>query len=160
MHIEHGCRTAATFLPSNMHDPGLIRPHDWRAWLRCDPPFDRHPTKRLAYMAYEHSDILGFIAVMHESTFAGYGADVAGLFVVPEYRRKGIGTRLLVHAARWLQEDNINRLTVDCYAHDPCREFFGRNGGVVIASVSDDSDPAARITYGFDNLKELAAHPQ
>jgi len=157
MHIEHGCRTAATFLPPELCDPGQIRPRQWRAWLKCAPPFDRHPTKRLAYVAYEHSDILGFIAVMHDSIFAGYRADIAGLYVIPQYRREGIGTALLVKAALWLHEDGIDRVTVDCYAHDPTRAFFDRNGGVVISSMSDESDPAARITYGFDNMKELAA---
>ena len=157
MHIEHGCRTAATFLPPNLRDPGQIRPHPWRAWLNCTPPYDRHPTKRLAYLAYEFSDILGFLAVMHDSIYAGYRADVAGLYVIPKYRREGIGTALLVRAAKWLHEDGIDRMTVDCFAHDPTRPFFDRNGGVVIASISDESDPAAKITYGFDNLKELAA---
>ncbi len=157
MHIEHGCRTAAMFLPPELRDPGLFKPRQWRAWLRCDPPFDRHPSKRIAFLAYEHSDILGFVAVMHDSIFAGYRADIAGLMVTPKYRREGIGTALLVRAAKWLQEDGIDRVTADCYALDPTREFFNRKGGVVIASISDYSDPAARITYGFSNLKELAA---
>jgi GNAT superfamily N-acetyltransferase len=159
MHIEHGCRTAAAFLPPDLRDPGQIRPRQWRAWLKCAPPFDRHPTKRLAFVAYEHSDILGFIAVMHDSIFAGYRADIAGLYVTPQYRREGIGTTLLVRAAQWLHEDGIDRVTVDCFAHDPTRAFFDRLGGVVIASISDESDIAARITYGFDNLRELAARP-
>ena len=157
MHIEHGCRTAAMFLPLEARDPGLFKPRQWRAWLRCDPPFDRHPSKRLAFLAYEHTETLGFIAVMHDSIFAGYRADIAGLMVVPQFRREGVGTALLVRAANWLQEDGIDRVTADCFAHDPTREFFNRNGGVVIASISDDSDPAAKITYGFSNLKELAA---
>jgi hypothetical protein len=69
MHIEHSSRTAATFLPMNLHDPGILRPRQWRAWLTCSPPFDRHPTQRTAFVAYEHSDILVFIAVMHDSIF-------------------------------------------------------------------------------------------
>ncbi len=157
MHIEHGCRTAAAFLPPDLRDPGQIRPRSWRAWLNCTPPFDRHPTKRLAFVAYEHSDILGFIAVMHDSIFAGYRADIAGLYVIPSRRREGIGTSLLLQAARWLHDDGIDRVTADCFARDPTRDFFDRNGGVVIASISDESDPAARITYGFANLRELAA---
>jgi GNAT superfamily N-acetyltransferase len=159
MHIEHGCRTAATFLPPEMCDPGLIKPRQWRAWMNCKPPFDRHPTKRLAYVAYEYTDILGFVAVMHDSIFAGYRADIAGLLVSPKFRREGVGSKLLVQAAKWLQQDGIDRATVDCFAHDPTREFFDRLGGVVIASISDDADPTARITYGFDNLRELAARP-
>ena len=158
MHIEHACRTAAKFLPLELSDPGHIRPRQWRAWLTGQPPYDRHLTPRRVFVAYEFSDILGFIAVMHDSIFAGYRADVAGLFVTPRYRRQGIGSALLVHAAKWLQEDGIDRVTADCYAHDPTRNFFDRLGGVVIAST-DDADPAARITYGFANLRELAARP-
>ena len=111
----------------------------------------------MAFVAYENNDIMGFVAAMHESVFAGYRADIAGLYVVPRYRRRGIGGMLLVRIARWLQEDGINRVTADCYLHAPTRGFCDRMGGVVIASVSDESDPAAKITYGFANLRELAA---
>jgi GNAT superfamily N-acetyltransferase len=158
MHIEHSCRAAAGFLQAKLRDPGYIRPRQWRAWVTCDPPFDRNPTKRLIYVAYEHSDILGFIACMHDSLFAGYRADIAGLYVLPRYRRQGIGGMLLVAAARWLQEDGIARVTADCYAKDPTRSFFSRLGAFVIASTSDEDDPTAVITFGFPNLKELAAH--
>jgi len=157
MHIEHSCRAAALFLPPELRDPGQFRPRNWRAWLNCAPPFDRHPTRRTAFVAFEHSDILGFVSVMHDSLFGGYRADIAGLFVLPRYRREGIGGTLLIAAARWLQEDGITRVTADCYAKDPTRSFFDRLGGVVIASTSDDTNPAAIITYGFANLKELAA---
>ena len=75
---------------------------------------------------------------------------------MPHSRRQGIGTAVLVRAAQWLQEDGIDRVTVDCYGHDPTRAFFDRLGGVVIASASDDEDLTARITYGFANLRELA----
>lgn len=158
MHIEHSCRTAASFLPLSFRDPGNVRPRQWRAWLTCGPPFDRHPTRRTAFVAFEHSDILGFIAVMHDSLFAGYGADIAGLFVLPAMRRQGIGSRLLTSAARWLQADGIQRVTADCYAKDPTRNFFDRLGGVVIASTSeeDGANPTATITYGFANLRALA----
>jgi GNAT superfamily N-acetyltransferase len=79
------------------------------------------------------------------------------LFVLPKYRREGIGGALLIAAARWLVNDGIARATVDCFAKDPTRTFFDRLGGVVIASNTDEDDPAAMITYGFANLKELAA---
>lgn len=159
-HIESGSRAAASFLPEDLREPGHVRPRQWRAWLKCEPPFDRHPTTRAAFVAYEFSDILGFIAVMHDSIFAGYRADIAGLYVTPHYRRLGIASALLVRVAKWLHEDGIDRVTVDCFAHDPTRAFFDRLGGVVISSTSDETDRAARITYGFANLKELAARPQ
>jgi GNAT superfamily N-acetyltransferase len=156
-HIEHGCRTANTFLPPEMYDPGKLHPRNWRAWMRSEPPFDRHPTPRKAFLAYQHSDIMGFVACMHDSLFGGYQADIAGLFVLPKFRRQGVGTILVVKAAQWLQEDCIDRMTVSCYAHDPSRTFFDRLGGVAISTVQDDSDVSALITYGFVNVKELAA---
>ena len=96
---------------------------------------------------------------MHESLFAGFRADIAALHVVPRHRRRGIATALLIKAARWLQEDGLSRATADCYALDPTRPFHDRLGGTVIAGTSEESapDPAAIITYGFANLKELAA---
>jgi len=111
MHIEHTCRAASTFLPPHLRDPGAIRPRQWRAWLTCAPPFDRHPTARKIFVAYEFSDIHGFIAVMHDSLFGGYRADIAGLYVLPVYRRRHTATALLVAAAQWLQEDGISRVT-------------------------------------------------
>lgn len=157
MHIEHSCRVAASFLPETLRDPGHVRPRNWRAWLLCTPPYDRHPSTRAVFVAYDHNDIQGFVAVMHGSLFGGYRADIAGLYVLPRYRRRGIGGMLLVRTARWLQESEIRRVTVDCFARDPGRGFFDRMGGVVIASTSDETESGARITYGFANLKELAA---
>lgn len=157
-HIEHSCRAACAFLPAELCDPGQIHPRNWRAWLRCEPPFDRHATPRRAFVAYEHSEVLGFIACMHDSLFGGYQADIAGLYTLPKFRREGIGTQLLIQGAKWLQDDCIDRMTVSCFAHDPARAFFDRLGGVAISTVQDDSDPAAIITYGFVNVKELAGH--
>jgi len=108
-------------------------------------------------VAYEHSDILGFIVCMHDSLFGGYRADIAGLYVLPRYRREGIGSVLIVKAAQWLQEDGIDRVTASCYARDPSRGFFDRMGGVAIAATQEDSDPAGIITFGFVNVKQLAA---
>jgi len=160
MHIEHSCRTAATFLPESLRDPGQNRPRSWRQWILCHPPYDRHPTARAVFVVYEHNDILGFVAAVHDSLFGGYRADIASLYVLPKYRRRGLGEMLLVRAARWLQEDGISRVTADCYARDRCRGFCDRMGGVVISSTQDDAavvDMAAVVTYGFANFKELAA---
>lgn len=156
-HIEQCCRACDWFLPEELRDPGHVRARNWRAWLLCAPPFDRHPTPRMAFVAYENNDLMGFAACMHDSLYAGYRADIAGLYVLPRYRLRGVGGMLLMRTARWLQEDGINRVTADCFAQDPTRGFFDRMGGFVIASTTDDLDPGAKITYGFANLKELAA---
>jgi GNAT superfamily N-acetyltransferase len=158
MHIEHSCRSACGFLPEELREPGHVRPRNWRAWILCQPPFDRNPAQRAVIVAYEHTDVLGFVAVVKDSLYGGYQADLAGLYVLPKYRRRGIGGLLLVRAAKWLQEDGISRATVDCFALIPARGFFDRMGGVVISNTGDPAeDSAAKVTYGFANLRELAA---
>ena len=156
MHIEQACRVARSFLPESDRAPGLSR--QWRAWLQCSPPFDRHPSIRRAFVAFDHADIFGFIAVSHDSMYAGYRADVAGLYVLPRYRRRGFGRALLTAAAHWLVPDGITRLTLTGYQRDATRPFGERLGGFVIHSPSDETDPRGLITFGFANLAEIAGH--
>jgi GNAT superfamily N-acetyltransferase len=158
MHIEHSSRAACGFLPEELREPGRVRPRNWRAWVLCQPPFDRNPAPRAVFVAYEHCDVMGFVAVVKDSPYGGYRADLAGFYVLPKLRRRGIGGLLLVRAAKWLQDDGISRATVDCFAREPSRAFFDRMGGVVISNTGDPAeDPAAKVTYGFANLRELAA---
>jgi GNAT superfamily N-acetyltransferase len=155
MHIEHSCRAAASFLPEQLREPGQVRPRIWRSWILCSPPYDRHPTPRALFVAYDQNDVGGFVAVMHDSLFAGYHADIAGLFVLPRWRRKGIGRGLLGRAALWLSDGGLTRFTIDCFAGDSNRAFLDRQGGVVISSTADPEDRAAIITYGFSDLRSL-----
>jgi GNAT superfamily N-acetyltransferase len=154
MHIERACRLDDAFL--SMEQRLAHAPRLWRAWFQCAPPFDRHPSVRRGFIAYEHNDIFGFIACAHDSMYAGYRADVAGLYVLPRYRRAGIGQTLFAEAARWLAADGITRMTMTGYARSAVRPFGERLGGFVIQSVADEADPAALITFGFSNLSELA----
>jgi len=143
------------FLPFEMREPGQIRVRNWRSWLLCAPPYDRNATPRVAFVAYEHNDVLGFVAVKHDSIYAGYRADITGPFVLPNYRRRGIGKALMRRAAEWLNQDGIDRATVDCYLHDPTRPFFHRMGGFVIASADDE--PGAVVTFGLSQMLELSS---
>ena len=99
MHIELACRVARGDAVARGRGRGY--PRNWRAWLACAPPFDRHPTLRRIFVAFDHSDVLGFIACSHDSMYAGYRAEVAALYVAPRHRRQGIGRRLFRAAAAW-----------------------------------------------------------
>ena len=92
MHIEHACRLAAAFLPD---DARWAKPRMWRAWLQCTPPFNRNPTPRRIHIAYQGSEILGFIAAAHDSMYGGYDAHIHGIYVLPRYRRHHVGFALL-----------------------------------------------------------------
>ncbi|HVX84179.1 MAG TPA: GNAT family N-acetyltransferase [Phycisphaerae bacterium] len=153
MHIEQACRVAADFLPEEQR--AGAGPRAWRGWLQCAPPFDRHPSVRRAFVAYDHAEIFGFIAASHDSMYAGYRADVAGMYVLPRYRRRGIGRALVRAAARWLVADGITRMTLTGYERAGTRGFGERLGGFVIESPSE-VEGGGLITFGFTNLAEMA----
>lgn len=153
MHVELACRVARGDSVEWCRAKGIPRP--WRAWLGCAPPFDRHPSLRRIFVAYEHNDLLGFIACAHDSVYAGYRADVAGLYVTPRLRRRGIARRLLQAAAEWLMHDGISRMTMIAAADDGARPFGTRLGGFVIDSPQEAA-PGKILTLGFANLAELA----
>jgi GNAT superfamily N-acetyltransferase len=157
MHIEQACRVAGAFLPEEELGGGRgMGPRMWRAWLQCAPPFDREPSVRRAFAAFDQADIFGFIAVSHDSMYAGYRADVAGLHVLPRYRRRGIGRLLVKATARWLVADGITRMTLTGYERAGTRGFGERLGGFVIDSPSGAEAGGRLITFGFTNLAEMA----
>jgi len=153
MHIEHACRVAAGYLPEEMR---FARPRLWRPWLQCNPPFNRNPSVRRIYVAFQHTDILGFVAAAHDSLYGGYDSHIHGLYVLPRYRRQRIGFALLHFMAVWLDNEGLSRATVDTFAGDPTRQFFHRRGAFVISTSEGTPDPASIITYGFPDLRQLA----
>jgi len=154
MHIEQACRLQHTFLPLDIRN--TTKPRPWRAWMLCDPPFNRNPTRRLVYLAYDVNDILGFAAVEQDSIYAGYRSDLSALYVLPRYRGRGIARALMIHVSRWLFHDGITRMTAPCFAHEPTREFFDRMGGFVIGGADATAEATSIITYGFTNVMEMA----
>lgn len=153
MHMEHACRLAAQYLPEEAR---WFKPRQWRAWVQCQPPYARNPTERRIYVAYNGSDILGFIAAAQDSIYGGYDSHVHGIYVLPRYRRHRIGFALLQFMALWLDQHGSARLTVSAFAGDPTREFFRRMGAFVIDSGGPMPEPGTLLTYGFPSVRALA----
>ncbi len=153
-HIELATKLSCySFLPEEKR--AAMHPRQWRQWMLNVAPFHHPQTPRRAFVAYDWNNIWGFAAVRHDSNFAGFGADMTGIFVLPKYQKLGAGRALLVQVARWLAIDEIYTLTVDSYASGPGGDFFEHLGGRPIERWGDDE---AWITYGFNNLREIVLH--
>lgn len=137
-----------------------MTPRGWREWLLNEPPFHHPQSFRRCFLAYDWNNIFGFAAVRHQSNYAGFAADLSGLFVVPRNQRQGVGRALLVAAARWLAVDEIYTMTVDCYAAGPGGGFLERMGGRVIDRWSATDGPEDYITFGFNNLREIVRNAE
>ena len=152
-HIELAVQISChSHLPEQQR--AAIQPHAWREWILNTAPYHHPQSLRRVFVAYDWHDIFGFIAIRHQSNYAGFSADISGMYVLKRYQRMGLGRALLVAAARWLAVDDICTLTVDCLADGPAPGFLERMGGRVLDRW-DDEEP--RITYGFNNLREIVA---
>ena len=111
----------------------LPRARDWPAWLENRPPFARANCPKRIELALRDGSVIGFAAVRHGSNFEGFGADLTGLFILPEFQRRGIGRMLLRRAAEWLHPSGVEGLAVDVVAANPACRFYECLEGSVIA---------------------------
>ena len=100
-----------------------------RAWL-----FGERPAAEVV-LAYVDGAVVGFALFFHNfSTFLGRpGLYLEDLFVVPEWRGRGIGQRLLRHLAGLAVERGCGRMewTVLDW-NEPARRFYERMGARVM----------------------------
>lgn len=114
------------------------------------------------YLAEHHGTIIGFGSCGAQRTESleanGYDGEVSAIYVLREFHKRGVGTRLL-HAmssdlqgrgfnaaALWVLRDNLG-----------ARRFYERYAGKMIAEKQDVRDGAilVELAYGWRDLKEL-----
>ena len=100
-----------------------------RGWL-----FGERPAAEVV-LAYVDSTVVGFALFFHNfSTFLGRpGLYLEDLFVLPEWRSRGIGQRLLAHLAELAVERGCGRMewTVLDW-NEPALRFYERMGARVM----------------------------
>ena len=100
-----------------------------RAWL-----FGNHPVAEVV-LAYVDDTVVGFALFFHNfSTFLGRpGLYLEDLFVVPEWRGRGIGRRLIVHLAEIAVERGCGRMEWNVLDwNEPALLFYERMGARVM----------------------------
>lgn len=83
------------------------------------------------------ADSKGWVAVHGEETVAFAIADRAArsifaLFVLPDYAGRGLGSRLLDLALRWLQENGVSRVWLTTGPDTKAAGFYKRRGWVAV----------------------------
>ena len=80
---------------------------------------------RVMYVATDGDTIAGFIAG-HLSERFGYDGELQWIDVLPEYKRKGIASRLLYMLAKWFADQNVHRVCVNVGGEEG-RKFYFRH---------------------------------
>jgi len=105
-------------------------------------------------MAYVGTDLAGFALFFHNySTFAGRrGLYLEDLFVLPAYRSRGVGRRLLAHLARLAVERKCGRMEWSVLDwNEPAIRFYTGIG----ARAMDDWTVYRLSGDGLDRLADL-----
>jgi ribosomal protein S18 acetylase RimI-like enzyme len=93
---------------------------------------EHHPQQallsRVIYVALEGDAVVGYIAG-HLTTRYDCDGELQWIYVVPEYRGRGIASELLRLLAGWFDEQNALRVCVDVEPTNIAgREFYTRHG--------------------------------
>jgi ribosomal protein S18 acetylase RimI-like enzyme len=161
MHIASWRETYTGILPDKMLS-SLSEEKRAAAWLNIM----REPPTKLStaiYLAEHEATIIGFASCGGQRTenlrTKGYESEIGAIYVLREFQKRKIGTRLLstmcldligrgfTATSLWVLRDNLR-----------ARRFYERYAGRVIAEREEVRDDAVlvELAYGWPDLEDLA----
>jgi GNAT superfamily N-acetyltransferase len=99
----------------------------WQTYFAAQTPASAKP-ERIVYKALENDNIIGFIAV-HLTTRYNLDAEIQTFYILKAYQRKGIGSKLLNEALKWLSKFKVESLCVGIFPENPYKSFYLKHGG-------------------------------
>ena len=113
------------------------------------------------YVAEVQGKIVGFSSCSAQRTEAlkdkGYDAEVSAIYVLRDFQRRAIGSRLLFASAADLFRRGFSAMSLWVLRDNgPARQFYERHGGQVIAERQDVEDEVVfvEVAYGWTDLAE------
>jgi len=158
MHVASWRETYAGLLPDKLLSSLSVEGRA-AAWAKI---MEEPASSIVIYLAEHEGSIAGFGSCCAQRTESlknrGYDGEVSAIYVLREFQKRKIGTRLLramssnLHqrgfgaAALWVLRENLR-----------ARRFYEHTGGKVIAEREDVRDDAVlvELAYGWSDLKKL-----
>jgi GNAT superfamily N-acetyltransferase len=160
MHVASWRETYAGLLPEKML-ASLSAETRAAAWTKIM----REPPTRLStvvYLAEHDGTIVGFGSCGAQRadslTNKGYDGEVSAIYVLREFQKRGIGTRLFQVMSSDLQRRSFNAAALWVLRENlRARRYYEHLGAKVIAERQDTRDGLALIelAYGWLDLKQL-----
>lgn len=103
------------------------------------------PSQQLISGAFDAEDSLaGFVSLFssdeHNGNFFdthGFDAELERLYVQPEFQRRGVGQKLLTHAAEWCRKNQKPNVCLWTFVDNkPALDFYTRHGATVYKQVT------------------------
>jgi ribosomal protein S18 acetylase RimI-like enzyme len=125
--------------------------HDWQDL------FTKQPSE-VVFVADLDGKIVGYALARAESReMPGYDSELVAFHVLPEYQKRGIGSRLFLETARHLQATGCCSLMLWTLKQNPVRHFYAALGGELRGhkEYEIDADRMTEVAYGWSQLETL-----
>ncbi len=117
------------------------------------------PTYRLLVAEDKDRSIIGFIDYgKPDFENFGYDARIYSFYLLPEFQRKGVGTRLFSECMDSLAKDGFGSVCLDTLEMSPYRRFYEKEGGRIAGRdkhMLGDRE-FATVIYGWDSVNKWA----
>lgn len=106
----------------------------------------------------ESGNIIGFISGGKERTKRfGYDGEIYAVYVLEQYHKKGIGTKLLQSFVKHMKKESFRSLLVWVLTKNEHKAFYERYGAAPVEAeeVTIGSGTYEETAYGWKSLREL-----
>ena len=140
-----------------------IVPSDYLAAMTVEKRFkafsERECNGRYSMLVVEHptKGIVGFADFGTPKLDVGYDAQIFSIYFLPEYQRRGLGSRLFKRCVSRMLRDDVKSLCLDSLEVSPYRSFYDKLGGRVVAHDGHklgDKD-FETVIYGWEDISKI-----
>jgi 3-deoxy-manno-octulosonate cytidylyltransferase (CMP-KDO synthetase) len=140
-----------------------IAPDDYLAAMTVEKRLkaysEREGCGRYSMLVVEHptDGIIGFADFGTPELDGGYDAQIFSIYFLPEYQRRGLGSRLFKRCVGQMQGDGVKSLCLDSLEVSPYRSFYDKMGGKVVGRDGHklgDKD-FETVIYGWSDISSI-----
>jgi 3-deoxy-manno-octulosonate cytidylyltransferase (CMP-KDO synthetase) len=111
-------------------------------------------------MVAEHPEkgIVGFGDFGTPKLPGGFDAQIYSFYFLPEFQRKGLGSRLFRRCVERIKRDGHRSLCLDSLEVSPYRAFYEKMGGKIVGSDRHKlgDEYFETVVYGWENIEKIA----
>lgn len=115
--------------------------------------------KEILLVAEEDNEIIGFCGggLNHDLKTKKYKSDLAVIYILDQFHKKGIGTKLVLEFIKHIKEMDLNSMVIWVLEDNKSKIFYEKLGGSLIAEkmIEFSGKFLKGIAYGWDNLDRV-----
>ncbi len=152
VHVESWRRSFAGIAPKDFLDKMSVD-------KRVEALAERFNQCPYSMLVAEHREqgIVGFGDFGAPRLEVDHDAQIYSFYLLPEFQRNGLGTRLFKRCVSRLAKDGVRSLCLDSLEVSPYRAFYEKMGGRIVGRDRHDLDGEyfETVIYGWDDISQI-----